>query len=140
MPPTQECPEEFVSPALQTDADSRRDPEQVRWNLAVLVLDVAFFAIGMAFLDLSAVLPLLLERLGATKTIIGMFAALRFLAFSFVQIFVAYGLHGRARQKPMLAFVATITRLPLLVLPFILWHAADSPSSRTLALWATIGI
>lgn len=140
MPPTQECPKEPVSLSAPTDSKRQPDPGQVRWNLAVLVLDVSFFSIGMAFLDLSAVLPLLLERLGATRTIIGLFAALRFLAFSAVQIYVAYGMHGRERQKPLLAFVATVTRLPLLVLPLILWRAADSPAARTFALWATIGI
>ena len=114
------------------------DPPSVRWNLGVLILDVSFFAIGMAFLDLSAVLPLLLERLGASKALIGGFAAVRFLAFSFVQIFVAYAMHGRARQKPVLSFVASVTRLPLLLLPLFLWRADASPEARLLALWATL--
>src|SRR5579862_7513879 len=58
----------------------------VRWNLAALMLDVTFFSLGMAFLDQNAVLPLLLERLGASGPFIGAFAAVRFLVFSVFQV------------------------------------------------------
>jgi hypothetical protein len=112
----------------------------IRWNFGALMLDVTFFSLGMAFIDLSAVLPLLLARLGANGPVIGAFSALRFLAFTVLQIFVAYGTHGKAKQKPWLAFVATVTRLPLLVLPYFLWHAADSVAAQRTALWATICI
>ncbi|MCS6775177.1 MAG: MFS transporter [Chloroherpetonaceae bacterium] len=122
----------------QDRAQNALAPHQVRWNFRVLVLDVSFFAIGMAFLDPNAVLPLLMDRLGASGLLIGAFAALRFLAFSLVQVFVAYATHDLPRQKPPLAWAATITRLPLLVLPFFLWHAADSPIAQRTALWATI--
>ncbi len=116
-----------------------RDPRQVRWNLGALMLDVTFFSLGMAFIDGSAVLPLLLQRLGAGGPLIGAYAAVKFFVFSAVQIFVAHSTHGLPRQKPTLAWVATLTRLPLLVLPWFLWRALDSPPiSRLLALWATI--
>ena len=117
-----------------------RDPREVRWNFSALMVDVTFFALGMAFLDMNAVLPLLLTRLGASGPLIGAYAAFRALAFSGVQIFVAYAMHGRRRQKPPLAWVAGITRLPLVALPVLLWHAADSPGHRIFALWAAIAI
>jgi MFS family permease len=112
----------------------------VRWNLFALMLDVTFFSLGMAFFDQNAVLPLLMERLGASGPLIGAFAAARFLAFSLFQILVSYALHGRPRQKPWLAVVATITRLPLLLLPWFLWHGGDSVASRQAALWVTIAL
>ncbi len=102
------------------------------------MLDVTFFSLGMAFIDMSAILPLLLDRLGASGVLIGAFAAIRFLAFSLFQILVAYATHNRTRQKPILSWVATTTRLPLLALPWFLWHAADSHAARLTALWATI--
>jgi MFS family permease len=123
-----------------TEPDSRdgRDPRQVRWNLGALMLDVTFFSLGMAFMDASAVLPLLLERLGASGPIIGAFATLRSLAFNALQIFVAYLTHDARRQKPILARVATVTRLPLLLLPWLLWHAGTNDTARQLALVATM--
>ncbi len=116
------------------------EPRDVRWNFSALMVDVTFFALGMAFMDMNAVLPLLLSRLGASGPLIGAYAALRSLAFTGVQIFVAYVMHGRRHQKPPLAWVAGLTRLPLLALPVILWHAVDSPAQRLFALWTTIGI
>lgn len=109
-----------------------------RWNFGALVMDVSCFAVGMACFDLSAVLPLLMERLGANGTLIGAFAAVRFLVFSVFQMFVAYHLHGRPRQKPFLLLVAGLTRLPLLALPFFLWHGADSNTGRLAALAAAM--
>jgi len=116
------------------------DPLRVRWNLSALMLDVTFFSIGMAFMDASAILPLLLDRLGASGVLIGAFAAIRFLAFSLFQILIAYATHNRPRQKPLLSWIAATTRLPLLALPWFLWRAAESPTARFTALWATIVI
>jgi hypothetical protein len=127
------------SPApRESDAQDGRDPRLVRWNLGALTLDVSCFATGMAFLDLNAVLPLLLTRLGATGLLIGAFAAIHTLCYNAVQVFVAYALHGRPRQKPALVWILTVSRLPLLILPFFLWHAADSERARFVALLATI--
>lgn len=120
------------------DSNSELDPRLVRWNFGALLLDVTFFALGMAFIDSSAVLPLLLERLGASGPVIGAFAAIRFLVFSLFQIFVGYATHSRAHQKPPLAWVAAITRLPLLLLPLFLWHANQNAKARLVGLWATI--
>jgi uncharacterized membrane protein YjdF len=114
------------------------DPRLVRWNLGALMLDVTTYSVGMAFLDMSAVLPLLLERLGATGLMIGAFAALRTLSYNGLQVFVAYAMHGRARQKPALVWFLTPSRLPLLILPFFLWRAAASDLSQRTALVMTI--
>lgn len=85
-------------------------------------------------------IPLLLEKLGAGGPLIGLFAALRSLAFNFFQVFVAYGTHGRVKQKPFLAFIATLTRLPLLILPIFLWRGGVSSTARMIALAATFVI
>jgi MFS family permease len=122
--------------AMDQNPDAGQQHE--RWNLAVLMLDVTFFALGMAFIDSSAVLPLLLERLGATGVIIGAAAALRSIGLSGFQIFVAYRMHGKVRQKPWLAIVATVSRLPLLAMPLFMLNADRSPALRVTALWAII--
>lgn len=109
-------------------------------NLFALTMDVTCFCIGLAFLDGSAVLPLLLQRLGATGPLIGAFAMLRSLTFSFSQIFVAYIMQDRRRHKTPLAWIAAVTRLPLLALPYLLVHAMDSNFMRMVALTATFGL
>ena len=115
-------------------------PSLARRNLYALTLDVTGFCIGLAFLDSSAVLPLLLQRLGAGGTLIGAYAMSRSLTFGLSQIFVAYITQGMARQKPALAWIAALTRLPLIALPFFLLHAADSPAARAAALFAAFAL
>jgi hypothetical protein len=121
------------SPLTETEGPGAAS---VRWNFGALVTDVTFFSLGMAFLDLNAIVPLLMARLGASGPVIGALAALRFLAFGAPQVVVAWAMHGRARQKPFLAFIAMLTRLPLLALPFVLWHGHDSPHAARMAILA----
>jgi len=112
----------------------------VRRNFATILLDVAFFALGMALLDPNAVLPLLMKNLGASGVLIGAFAAVRSLSLNVVQIFVAYATHNRPRQLPILLYAATITRIPLFAMPYFIMHAGDSPAAQTTAKWAVIVI
>lgn len=112
----------------------------VHWNFTVLTLDVTFFALGMAFMDPTAVLPLLLHRLGASDPLIGGFTALRFFFFAAFQVLVVHATHRHATRKPFLLWAATLSRLPLLAMPWLLWRAADGPGWKQSALWCTIGI
>ncbi len=109
-----------------------------RWNFGALILDVSCFSTGTAFLEASAVVPLMLERLGATGTLIGAFAASKTLIFNLIPVFIAFFLQGRQRLKPTLLTVCGLTRLPLLLLPLLLIHAADSPAAGRVALWSTL--
>lgn len=115
-------------------------PSVARWNLSVLTLDVVFFSLSVAFFDPSTVLPQLLERLGATGLMIGLFSSFRSLAFNLPQIFVAYATMNREKQKPFLGKINAVCRLPLLVLPFIIARSEMSEANRHIALAATIGL
>ena len=113
-------------------------PSTKRWNFGALILDVSCFTTGLAFLEPSAVLPLLLERLGASGVLIGALAASRSLIFNLIPVFIAYFLQKRVRLKPTLITVCNVTRLPVLILPYLIYHAADSPESQKIALWTTV--
>lgn len=115
-------------------------PALVRWNLYALTLDVTCFSLSIAFFDPSTVLPQLMERLGASNSLIGMLSSVRSLAFNCLQIFVAYATMNRLRQKPPLAWVAAITRLPLLLLPFLIARAETSDQSKMVALFGVMVI
>lgn len=109
-------------------------PALVRWNLYALTLDVTCFSLSIAFFDPSTVLPQLMERLGASNSLIGLLSSVRSLAFNCLQIFVAYATMTRLRQKPPLAWVSSVTRLPLLILPFLIVRAETSNENRGIAL------
>jgi MFS family permease len=115
------------------------NPRQVKRNLCALLLDVISYWVGAAFTDPMTVLLLLMHRLGATPTILGLCIALRFAAQYGVQVFVAYIMHGKPQQKPFLVWAVGLSRLPMVALPFVIFHAR-TPRSSAVALWVTIGV
>ncbi|HLK58737.1 MAG TPA: MFS transporter [Chthonomonadaceae bacterium] len=123
---------------MVTEKRAEECRRQTRWNLAALTVDVVFYWVGAAFTDPLTVLLLLMHRLGATETIIGLSIALRLLAQYLPQVFIAHRMHGKARQKPMLVWVVGLARLPLLLLPFLLWNAAKSPDASRTAITAIV--
>ena len=114
-------------------------PQQVKRNLFALLLDVISYWVGAAFTDPMTVLLVLMHRLGATPTVLGLCIALRFTAQYGVQVFVAYFIHGEPRQKPFLVWAVGLSRLPMVALPFMIYHA-DTHQGRAIALWGTIGV
>jgi len=115
------------------------NPRQVKRNLFALLLDVISYWVGAAFTDPLTVLLVLMHNLGATPALLGLCIALRFAAQYGVQVFVAYLIHGKPRQKPFLVWAVGLARLPMVALPFVIYHA-DTPGGKAIALWTTIGV
>jgi MFS family permease len=115
------------------------NPQQVKRNLFALLLDVISYWVGAAFTDPLTVLLVLMHNLGATSTLLGLCIALRFAGQYGVQVFVAYVMHGKPRQKPFLVWSVGLARLPMVALPFVIYHA-DTPGGKAIALWTTIGV
>ncbi len=114
----------------------QNEPVVAKRNLFALTTDVVCFSAGCAFLDPNAVLPLLLHRLGATGLLIGIFAAVRGIGFNLPQIFVAVLAHRMPRQKPILAWVAIFTRIPLFLIPLLLLGLMNHWLTAKTVLWA----
>ena len=95
------------------------NPRQVKRNLFALLLDVISYWVGAAFTDPLTVLLVLMHNLGATPALLGLCIALRFAAQYGVQVFVAYLIHGKPRQKPFLVWAVGLARLPMVALPFV---------------------
>ncbi len=123
---------------LETSTESVRQQQYEKHNLIVLTLDLCMCAMGLAFLDANAILPLLLHRLGATGIVIGLFAGGRVLAFNLPQLFAARRLAGKPHVKPWFFTIAVITRVPMLIVPWLIWHSEDDQLHRTIALVFTI--
>ncbi|HLJ57872.1 MAG TPA: MFS transporter [Chthonomonadaceae bacterium] len=115
------------------------DPKLVKRNLFALLVDVISYWVGAAFTDPMTVLQILLVRLGATPAIIGGSIALRFALQYGVMVFVAYVVHGKPKQKPFLVWAVGLSRLPMVALPFVIYHS-DTVGGKTIALWVTIGV
>ncbi len=112
--------------------------KQVRRNLFAFSVDVIFYWLAAAFTDPLTVLLILMHKLGANDSILGMSIALRFAGQYGVQVFVAYYMQGRHNHKKFLVWAVGLARLPMLALPWIVYHAGDTPNSTNIALWSTI--
>ncbi len=148
QPETPATPPSTTPPTPQGESPELTEPYDIggampsvaKWNLSVLTMDVIFFSLSVAFLDPSTVLPQLLERLGATGLMIGLFSSLRSLAFNLPQIFVAYATMNREKQKPFLGKINAACRLPLLLLPLIISRSELSVENRNAALLTVMGL
>lgn len=100
----------------------------------MLTADVTCWSVGIAFLDASTVLPVLVQRLGGGPVVLGLLAALKHAAFFLPQLLVAHRLQTRARFLPFLLRSAFAGRASV-------WFAAlalfvFAPTAPHLALMA----
>lgn len=92
------------------------------WNFTLLVVEACAFFCGLAFFDSYTVLPLLLERLGASNQIVGLTQFVRVFGFTFPALFASHYIHGRVYHKSFLLKATGVGRIGVLTLPFMLWR------------------
>ena len=109
------------------------------WNFAVIVLDASAFMAGFAFVDVVAVLPVLLSNLTDSKVLIGLMLALQRAGWLLPQLLATSFVLHRPRKKPFFFHPCLISRLPFLLLAAAFlspWGAAHP----TVLLWMLVGI
>jgi MFS family permease len=82
-----------------------------RRNFNALVWDVSFFSLGIAFLDTSTVLPVLVRALGGNESTLGLVLALRQAALYLPPLISGHRLQGRREYLPHLLKIAMAGRL-----------------------------
>jgi MFS family permease len=88
--------------------------KHVRFNFAVNVLDAGFFGFGyLGLASLVTVIPLFLDGLGASKSIIGLAGSLHDIGWQIPQLFTAPFVARLRRYKPMLLWMTINERWPL---------------------------
>jgi MFS family permease len=98
------------------------------WNFLALQVDVTTFMVGMAFMDAATVLPVFLDRLGATSAMIGATQAIQTLGLMLPPLFAAHWIHGRKRHLRFLLTMTGTGRLALLtLLPALLFWGETRP-------------
>lgn len=86
--------------------------------------DAASFFAGLAFFENATVLPVLLAKLHASDTIIGLARFVQVVGFAFPALFASHYVHGRANHKAFLLWVCAIGRAGLLALPPLFYFVA----------------
>jgi MFS family permease len=117
------------------DEDQRgpESPEHTRWNFFWLVTESSAFQIGMAWVNMVAVLPLFIGRLTPSTVLIGLTMVLMRLGWVIPQLPIALVVGHRPQRAPYLRWGVFFGRLPFLAFLVYLWLAElDSPST---VLW-----
>jgi len=121
-----------VAPAAPRYEDAPARPA----NFLLLVVDVACWAVGMAFLDAQTVLPRLVELMGGGPVVLGVLLALRQVGYWGPQLLVAQRLQNRDRYLPFLLRVCAWGRAPMLAAAVVI--ALFGGRSPALALAALV--
>lgn len=124
---TQTPPDVDVEPGAQTAEDDFAD-RHFRRNFGLLIGEAGSFMAGLAFFDSTTVYPLLLARLGASDTMIGMARLVQVLGYTLPALLAAHRIQGRAMHKGFLLKTCAVARAGLFTIPLaLLLFARDRP-------------
>lgn len=95
-----------------------------------------FWGIGMNFISMSAILPVMLKHLNATHIEIGLIPSIGSLGFGLPQI-LSPKLFGQKKSlRKIVLYLHILTSLPLLVLAFSLFIKVKEPLMAILLCWS----
>ncbi|MGQ9832754.1 MAG: MFS transporter [Candidatus Villigracilaceae bacterium] len=95
--------------------------KHLKYNIAVNVLDGAFFGLGWGFGSFGTIIPLFVSRLTQSATLIGLIPAIHGVGWQLPQLFMANAVARQRRYKPMVLWLTIHERLPYLGLALIAW-------------------
>ncbi|MEW5871794.1 MAG: MFS transporter [Chloroflexota bacterium] len=107
-----------------------------RWNFLVNTLDGASFWFGMSFFSYTIILPLFVRHFTENPVIIGLIPFLYMAGVLIPQLFTANAIERAPRKKFFPVNIGFFSeRLPLLILPLVVYFLTSSYPMLTLALF-----
>jgi MFS family permease len=104
-------------------------PPHFRWNFICMFLESTLFVVGMGLVNITTVLPPLIQRLSGSTVVVGLATGLFNGVWLLPQVFVAGAVSGMARKKPLIVAAIWSSRVPFLVAGLVLWRVGmDSPA------------
>jgi hypothetical protein len=119
----------YLSPCIQAgeafvEETTLHSDSHTRWNFIVVTLDAALFAAAWAVMDPTAVLPVFLGTMTKSPLIIGFMGAIQRAGWILPQLAVASWLSHRERKLPFLMITGWLSRMPILVMAYIVYRCA----------------
>ena len=90
-----------------------------RHNFVVNVMDGAFFGLGLGFASMVSIIPLFVNSLTDSTTIIGLIASVHAVGWQLPQLFMANRVAGQRRYLPMVLRMTIHERWPFLGLAVV---------------------
>jgi MFS family permease len=101
-----------------------------RRNFFVNTGDLVFWHFGDSFVSIDTILPVFVSTITTSPVLIGLVRALWQAGWFLPQLFLAPTVEKRKRQLPLVLVLATLERLPYLIIGFaILWFPKLTPDT-----------
>ena len=114
-------------------AGGEADPRLVRRNLALIVAEIVFFGLAVAFFDVGTVIPGFVTALTASTVLLGLAPTLFQLGMGLPQLVVAGYLTRRPRKMPFLIATSVVRNLAWFALAAAAW--SQPPAEALLAIF-----
>ena len=106
----------------------------LRFNVAVNLLDGAFFGLGLGISSFSAFIPIFVNRMTDSAVLIGLVPALHAFGWQFPQIFTAGWISRMRRYKPAVVLLTLQERIPFFGLALVAWFLPALGKNNALIL------
>jgi MFS family permease len=116
--------------------DIKRDPlpPHYRWNFRVLLVDIASFGAGLAFISVSSVLPAFVGQLTDSAPVIGLVGTVFQGCWMLPQLIAARLVSDKPRKKPTM-LAGLVGRVTLWAIALALWAGLARYPAAMLALF-----
>lgn len=108
--------------------------KNLRYNLAVNMLDGGFFGFSIGFASFVTIIPLFVSHLTHSAVLIGLIPAIHSVGWMFPQLFTAGWVSRMRRYKPFVVTMTAQERLPFLGLAAVAWFMPLLGTRATLIL------
>jgi len=95
--------------------------KHLRFNVAVGLVDAAFFGFGWGFSSFGTIIPLFVSQMTDSAILIGLIPAIHAVGWQLPQLFTANQVARLRRFKPMVMMMTIHERLPFLGLALAAW-------------------
>ena len=112
-------------------AGVREEPKILRQNLSANMVDGAMYSLGMCFVSLQTVLPVLVHRISGSSLAVGLIPVLWTAGFNFPQIFIANHVERFAFKRTLFLRTAFFQRVPWFLLSLLLFFVVGRTESLT---------
>ncbi len=104
---------------------SYSDDKNIKKNFFINVFDGAFYAFGMSFISLVAIIPVFVRKIGGSNIEVGLIPVFWTIGFNFPQIFFANYVRKLHYKKALLLKTAFFQRIPWLLLSLLCFFIID---------------
>ena len=118
----------------ESTSTNTSQPEDVRFNTIVNILDGGFFGVALGFASFTTIIPLFVMQLTDSPVLIGLIPAIHTVGWQLPQLLTAGRVRRLERFKPMVMAMTINERLPFLGLALIAYFLSRLDTTLALVL------